>query len=363
MKVLVADDNKATCLLLKKLLSSWGYQVVTVENGDEAWAELKDSDPPQIAVLDWLMPGKTGVELCALCQKEGMPVYRILLTAKEEDEDMMYALDHGAHDFQSKPVIPGVLKSRIAVGKRLVEATREVMRSERLAAVGALVTGVAHHFNNLNMPILMYASSILKNTDLDPAIRKKVEKIEKASEQAGKLTENLMSIASNKHQEKEPADLNTLVADTIAIKSISFDKDEITVQSNLNKIPKVLIEKNDIGHLVMNLIVNACHALVASSEKKIFVETGMEENRVFLKVTDTGCGIHANKLQKIFSPFYTEKGEFAEADSPLNKVKGAGIGLFAAKNIAADHGGEITVESQVNKGSTFTLWLPATQQG
>ena len=358
MKVLVADDDKIAQKLLGKYLSSWGYEVVIAADGDEAWNVLNGSDPPQIAILDWVMPGKTGVEICAECQKAGLSVYRILLTAKEESEDMMYALDQGAHDFQSKPIIPEILRSRIAVGKRLIEAIQDTMRSERLAAVGLLVAGVAHHFNNLNLPVLMYASSILKKIDLDPNTRKKLEKIEKAAQQAKDLTEKLMSIASNKRNKKELADLNNLITDAIEINSVSFDNRKISVETNLQSIPNVLIDINDIRHIIMNLLGNACHALIASNEKKIIVRTGMENNHVYARITDTGCGIAANKLQKIFSPFYTEKGEFAESDSPFSEVKGMGIGLYASKNITTDHGGDITVESRVDNGSTFTLWLP-----
>ena len=358
MKVLVADDDKIAQKLLEKHLSSWGYEVVLATDGDEAWNVLNGSDQPQIAILDWVMPGKTGVEICSECQKAGLSVYRILLTAKEESEDMMYALDQGAHDFQSKPIIPEILRSRVAVGKRMIEAIQDTMRSERLAAVGLLVTGVAHHFNNLNLPVLMYASSILKKIDLVPNTRKKLEKIEKSAQQAKDLTDKLMSIANNKRNKKELADLNKLITDAIEINSVLFDNRGIAVETNLQSIPNVSIDINDIRHVIMNLLGNACHALITSNEKKIIVRTGMENNHVYARITDTGCGIAANKLQKIFSPFYTEKGEFAESDSSFSKVKGMGIGLYASKNIATDHGGDITVESQVDNGSTFTLWLP-----
>jgi signal transduction histidine kinase len=358
MKVLVADDDNIAQKLLEKHLSSWGYEVVLATDGDEAWNVLNGSDPPQIAILDWMMPGKTGVEICAECQKAGLSVYRILLTAKEENEDMMHALDQGAHDFQSKPIIPEILRSRVAVGKRMIEAIQDTLRSERLAAVGLLVTGVAHHFNNLNLPVLMYASSILKKIDLDPNTRKKLEKIEKAAQQAKDLTEKLMSIANNNTNKKELADLNELINDAIEISSVSFDNMEIEVKKNLQQIPKVLMDINDIRHVIMNLLGNACHALISSNEKKIIVMTGMENNQIYTRITDTGCGIAANKLQKIFSPFFTEKGEFAETDSSLRKIKGMGIGLYASKNIANKHGGDITVESQVDRGSSFTLWLP-----
>jgi len=361
MKVLVADDNETTRMLLKKLITAWGYQVVLASNGTDAWKMLNDSDPPQIAVLDWIMPGKTGVEICSECEKNGLLIYRILLTAKETEEDMMYALDHGAHDFQSKPITPGIMKSRLSVGKRTVKSTQEVMRSERLAAVGSLVTGVAHHFNNLNMPILMYASSILKSENLDQGVRKKIEKIEKAAQQAGELTEMLMDVASHKKQNKKLVDLNLVISDIMAIDSITFREKNIHVDTHLESIPEVMMSENEIRHVVMNLIKNACDALIESDQRQINVETGKEESAVYLKIKDSGCGIASDKIQRIFSPFYTEKGEFANPNSPLAGVKGAGVGLYASRNIADGHGGDLTVESQLGEGSTFTLWLPVDQ--
>ena len=358
MKILVADDDEITRRILGRDISSLDDEVVFAKNGNEAWDILNSPDPPQIAVLDWVMPGKTGVEICAECQKKGLTSYLILLTSKEGAEDMMYALDQGAHDFQSKPIVHGILKSRIKVAKRLIEATQEVMRSERLAAVGSLVTGVAHQFNNLNTPILMYASSILRDPDLDTGIREQVEKIEKAAQQAGAVTEKLMTIASNNVQEKKLKDLNQLVAESIKLESIYFKKQNIEVQADLGLIPKVFVDENEMHYVIMHLFRNASDAMIACPEKKIMVKTGVQGDRVYLNVSDTGCGIAANKLQSIFSPFYTEKGEFAEPNSSQVNIKGMGIGLYASRNIALDHGGEITVDSRIDKGSSFTLTLP-----
>lgn len=361
MKVLVADDDRTIRVLLKRYLSSWGYEVVLAEDGEQAWELLNGSNPPRLAILDWNMPEKTGVEICEECQRSNLEVYRILLTARNENEDMIYALDRGGHDFQTKPVIPGILKSRVAVGKRLVEAMEEVKRSERLASVGSLVAGVAHHFNNLNMPILMYSSSILKSPDLSENVRKKVEKIKSAARQAGALTDRLMAVASDKKQERELADLNSLVTEAIDIKSITFKETGIRVETHLEPIPDVPVVVSDVSHVVTNLLGNACDALTGRPEKKIVVTTGRENGRVYVRVKDTGCGIATDKLEKIFSPFFTGKGEFADRDSPLKEVKGAGIGLYAAKNIATDHGGDISVESRIDDGSTFTFWLPVTE--
>lgn len=358
MKVLVADDENSTRELLAKWISSWDYQVVLAKDGNEAWEILNDKDPPRIALLDWIMPGKTGIEICSECEKKQKVVYRILVTARDNTQDLMYALDHGAHDFQSKPIVPGILKSRLAVGKRAISGIENVIQSERLAAVGLLVTGVAHHFNNLNLPILLYASSILRSDNPDPVIRKKVEKIEKAAEQAGSLTEKLMAIASNKKIEKKPIDFNRLVTDVIDIESIWFEKERITVERDLNPLPEIYAFETDIRHVVMNIIKNACEAMLEQPEKTITIKTGSLDQNVYLEITDTGLGIAREKLKNIFSLFYTEKGAFSEPDSPFSRIQGRGIGLYSAKSIAVEHGGDITVQSELGKGSTFTLLLP-----
>lgn len=359
MKVLIADDESSTISLLKTLIEKWGYVAVVAMDGNEALRILQGEDPPGIALLDWFMPGKTGIEICTVCEKENLLVYRILVTSHDGNEDLMYALENGAHDFQSKPVVPGVLKSRLTVAKRVIEGIQNMVRSERLAAVGELVAGVAHHFNNLNTPILMYASSILKKEELEPDFRKKVEKIEKAAEQAGELTDKLMAIASHNNVKKKHVDLNRLISEILAIESIIIESNEITVERDLQPVPEIFVSESDIHNIVMNLFKNACDALTDSPEKRIAIRTRYGDDRVIMEISDTGCGIAGAEQNRIFSVFYTGKGEFAEKGSPLNRVKGTGIGLYASKKTAAYYGGDIMVESIPGRGATFTLWLPA----
>ena len=363
MKVLVADDDKTTRNLLQKMISSWGYTVVTAKDGDEAWRILNERDPPLIAILDWMMPGKTGVEICSACQERNMVVYRILVTVKDKDQDLMEGLDHGAHDFQSKPVMPGILKSRLAVGKRAMTNILDMARQERLAAVGLLVAGIAHHFNNLNTPILMYASCLLQEESLPTGIKDKLETIVNAAQQAGHLTEQLLAIASDRRTVKTCADLNQLINEMTEIESIAMAKEHIHLEKVLAPIPSVCVHESDIRLVIMNLLKNACDSLMDRPEKQVSIRTGVAEGRVFMAVSDTGWGIAADKLTQIFSLFYTAKGPFAEPGSPLHRLKGVGIGLYASKMIARDHDGDITVNSELDKGSVFTLWLPIHEKG
>ncbi len=131
MKILVAEDDGMTRLALVKNLEKWGYQVIDVEDGQEAFSILTTEDPPRVAILDWLMPGMEGIEICQkLIHGKNYPlIYTILLTIKKGKEDIVKALNSGAYDFLSKPVHVGELQSRITVGVRLIQA-EEMLRNE-----------------------------------------------------------------------------------------------------------------------------------------------------------------------------------------------------------------------------------------
>lgn len=123
MKILVAEDEATSRMLLGDLLGEWGFTVVSAEDGNEAWEILSSPESPGLAVLDWMMPGVDGLELCRRVKsREDTPyVYTLLLTSKSGKEDIVEGLDAGADDFLTKPVDPGELRSRLAVGQRILK--------------------------------------------------------------------------------------------------------------------------------------------------------------------------------------------------------------------------------------------------
>ena len=139
--VLVAEDEEITRLMLSEWISSWGYPVESYSNGDDALERLSHPDAPRIAVLDWVMPGKTGVEICRHLKDKRPQIYFIVLTSKSSEKDYIHALEDGSHSFQTKPVSPAILKSQIMVGNRLIFAEDELLKQERevrLKCYGAL---------------------------------------------------------------------------------------------------------------------------------------------------------------------------------------------------------------------------------
>ncbi|HSR87434.1 MAG TPA: response regulator [Pontiella sp.] len=123
MKILIAEDNAFSRTLLKKTLVKAGYEAIVAENGDAAWEVLQQPDPPCLALIDWMMPGMSGIELCRKIRDldNPIPVYVILLTAKTDKEDVLEGFSAGADDFIKKPFDSGELLARLQVGRRLVE--------------------------------------------------------------------------------------------------------------------------------------------------------------------------------------------------------------------------------------------------
>ncbi len=168
MKILIADDSPTTLFALKKNLEEWGYEVCEVKDGLEAWQTLNKENPPRIAVLDWMMPGMDGVQICKKLQErtESPFVYTILLTSKTEKEDLVFALENGAHNFQSKPISPEELRSHVNVGRRLVEADdkiKEYAAQMKSLAQTDVLTGICNRRYFMEQGTNMFKSA--KRTD------------------------------------------------------------------------------------------------------------------------------------------------------------------------------------------------------
>lgn len=129
MKVLIADDDPVNLRYLQTVLAEWGYEPLAVRNGPEALQALEGEDAPRIAILDWMMPGLNGVQICAEVrrQKENLHyTYLILLTARNESEDVIEAMQSGADDFISKPFMDGELRGRLRAAVRIIDLQHQL---------------------------------------------------------------------------------------------------------------------------------------------------------------------------------------------------------------------------------------------
>jgi DNA-binding response OmpR family regulator len=158
MRVLVAEDSPVTRKLLQEALKKWGFLVTAVEDGVQASEILTGAEPPAIAILDWMMPGMTGVEVCGKIRllSPATPPYVMVLTSRERTEDIVTALGAGADDFVTKPFQLDELRARVEVGRRVVSLQRKL--AERISDLEHALA----HVTRLQglLPICMYCKSI-----------------------------------------------------------------------------------------------------------------------------------------------------------------------------------------------------------
>jgi len=132
MRVLIAEDDLTSRILLTKILEKWGYDVTVTVDGAAAWEVLQSADSPRVAILDWMMPEMDGVDVCrrARALDTHQPPYIILLTALGEKDNMMAGFEAGADDYVGKPYDPAELRARVEVGRRLVELNDELIEAQ-----------------------------------------------------------------------------------------------------------------------------------------------------------------------------------------------------------------------------------------
>lgn len=132
MRILIADDNLVFQTVLRAMLTQWGYEVVVASDGDEAWRLLQGEDSPRLAILDWVMPGLDGVEVCRRVRSShsGGYMYVLILTAKTDSQDLVAALEAGADDFISKPIKSAELRARLRAGCRILDLQEGLVATE-----------------------------------------------------------------------------------------------------------------------------------------------------------------------------------------------------------------------------------------
>lgn len=160
MKLLIAEDDLTSRTILEAVAIKWGYQPTVVEDGEQAWVALHKSNAPQLLLIDWEMPNLNGLELCKRIREQttANPPYIILLTARNNTEDIVKGLEVGANDYIPKPFDNAELKARLKVGERMLELQNEVMiAQDMLAYERTVIEGIllkmheAEPFNNTNL--------------------------------------------------------------------------------------------------------------------------------------------------------------------------------------------------------------------
>ncbi|HVX38422.1 MAG TPA: ATP-binding protein [Gemmatimonadaceae bacterium] len=228
-----------------------------------------------------------------------------------------------------------------------------LMESDRLAAVGELVAGVAHEVNNPLSSISAVAQLLLRDGGLSSAQRDSIEVIKSETLRASQVVRDLLAFARRSEPQREPLDVNMVVQRTLRLRGYQLSSNKISVETELApELPSVVGDARQLQQVCLNLVTNAIQAMTILGGGTLFVSTRREGNDVVLDMRDTGPGIPEHARAHIFEPFFTTKGE----------GEGTGLGLSVSYGIVTAHGGKIEVASTSPAGTTFRLTLPAAEE-
>ncbi|HWR82053.1 MAG TPA: PAS domain S-box protein [Candidatus Deferrimicrobium sp.] len=251
----------------------------------------------------------------------------------------------------------GHLINYLAVGEDItteIAAQQKIIESDKMSAVGMLAAGVAHEFKNYLAGIIGNASFALTDLDgeggLDLA-RETLSKVVELGEKANDVAMSLLSYSKAKGEDFGREDLRKIIARSISLVEKEMKSLSIDILTYFEEAPELDVSASKIQQLLLNLLINAQHAI--KSDGVITVALLRGGDHVTVKVGDTGCGIPPENLNRIFDPFFSTKGVWGK-----DEVVGTGMGLAICRNIAREHRGDLTADSMIGVGTTFTLTLP-----
>ena len=231
----------------------------------------------------------------------------------------------------------------------LTQAVRQqVSRAEKLASIGRLAAGVAHEINNPLTGVLTFAHLLRQKPHMSAEDCEDLDLIIHETTRAAEIVRGLLDFARERPIMMEPLDLNDVARRTLRLIANQKKFEHIVIEEALHdSLPEVCGDMNQLQQVLLNLSLNACTAMPDGG--RLTVKTTAVDDRVVLGVSDTGCGIKEELLERIFEPFFTTQ--------PVGK--GTGLGLSVTFGIIEQHHGTIEVHSQEGQGSTFMISLPA----
>ncbi|HSN03664.1 MAG TPA: PAS domain S-box protein [Nitrospira sp.] len=341
---------------LENLLENANDVIYTLDNDQrftyvnskiEAWGYRKEDllGRPYLALLSKRHRGRRLKSTLDIGAKQ---VYEVeVLTRIGEARSVMVSVSplHGAD---------GEILGVLGIARDMTDTKKleqQIRNSEKLASVGKLAAGVAHEINNPLGGILNCLYNLGKGT-ISPARREEyLASMEDGLRRVQKIVRQLLDFSQQHQPEFALADINAVIERVLVLTNHLFVPNRIALETKLGKtLPSLMIDRHMIEQVLMNLILNAVQAMKDGGV--LSIRTWVEEGICMVEVRDTGAGIPASVLPKIFDPFFTTKGQ----------GEGTGLGLSVSLGIVERHGGRILVESEVGKGTVFTLCLPVSRE-
>ncbi|NRD48974.1 ATP-binding protein [Corallococcus exiguus] len=349
-RILVVEDDAEIRAFIADILAP-SYRVLEAANGEEGVRRAME-ERPDLVVSDVMMPVQSGlnllVQLRAHAQTVDMPV--ILLTARQEVSAKVEALGAGANDYLGKPFSPRELLARVETQLRLREAAVRAAENERLAAIGLLTSGFAHEVRNplnglMNALIPLKEVVLGKQTGGDPNLgTAMLEVMEECGQRIRHLAESLLSFVRT--AEKPVAvRLDVALDSTLSVLGWRIPS-AVVVERAYQCAEPIWGDPGTLNQVWLNLLDNALRAV--GDAGRVVVETAQQGDEALVTIEDTGVGIRAEDLEKLFQPFFSTRAA----------GEGTGLGLALSRRIVLQHGGRIHITSQTGKGTRVEVRLP-----
>lgn len=366
-KILIVDDDADTVELLVKRLRAEGYHTSEAYDGKQALQQVQ-AYQPDLMILDIKMPKMDGYEVCRRLKgsEETKVIPIIMLTVKKEIPDKVKGLDIGADDYIPKPFDYRELSRRVKywitikmeVEERVREIKRleqELIKSERLAAIGQTVASIAHYVKNVLFGLKggVYLVKVASKENEGDSLQTGWEMLERNMGRISDLVLDLLEYSRDRDPEYETCSPTEIANEVCGLMEARAREYGVEISKDFDpSLREVLLDPKDIHRCLLNLVSNAIDACIfdTSKEKEWVVQVRItldNNDMVRFEVSDNGCGMDEEVKKRLFASFFTTK-----------EGRGTGLGLLIVHKVVREHGGTITVESQPGKGSTFTIRLP-----
>ena len=382
-KLLVIDDEPAFLDVLKMVMVREGYEVMTAQSGKEGLKVFVEQKP-KLVLTDIRMAGIDGIEVLRRIKELDNQAEVIVITGRGDMDSAVAALQHGASDFIAKPVQGEILnlaleraKRKIAINQQLADYTdrleqkveectlelrqtqQELIISERLATIGETVAGLAHYIKNILSGLRggLYIAKAGMAKENGEVFEEGSTMIERNIERISNLALDLLSYSKERTPDRSTCSPNEIVADAVDLLKDRAGQHGIKIETKLDpNLEETYLDQEGIYRVMVNIISNAIDACIYDEETskawQVSVKSRLESDvnpggTVVFEVSDNGCGMSDEVKTKLFTKFFSTKAG-----------RGTGLGLLITQKIVQEHGGEIKLESEEGRGTTFFVRLP-----